>query len=300
MRTPAQRAFFATGRSYKTRQAIENGSMKKAIALLCVLVIALPIATFATRVNAQQDAQKEIERYRQMLADGNPAELLEFRGEDLWKEKRGPKNASLEACDLGLGPGNVAGVNAILPKHFADVDRVMDLESRIVHCQVTLQGFPLAELTKRPYSLGAAERQTDHEALTAYVVGQSRGAVVNVSQSHPKEKESYLRGEKMFFFKGGPYDFACATCHGTDGQRIRLQDLPNFQKTDNAQRAFTTWPAYRVSQGAMRTMQWRLFDCFRQQRFPELAFLSTASIDLITYMGVKAKDGKMDAPAIKR
>ncbi len=115
-----------------------------------------------------------------------------------------------------------------------------------------------------------------------------------------RKGESFLRGEKMFFFKGGPYDFACATCHGVDGQRIRLQDLPNFQKADNAQRAFTTWPAYRVSQGAMRTMQWRLLDCFRQQRMPEMEFLSQASIDLITYMGVKAKDGTMDAPAIKR
>ena len=43
-------------------------------------------------------------------------------------------------------------------------------------------------------------------------------------------------------------------------------------------------------------MQWRLLDCFRQQRMPELEFLSQASIDLITYMGVKAKDGTMDAP----
>ncbi len=268
-------------------------SVSVLIASLIAVISMLPVL-------AQQDAQKEIERYRQMLADGNPAELLEFRGEDLWKEKRGPKKASLEACDLGLGADKVVGVNAVLPKYFADIDRVMDLESRIVHCQITLQGFTMAELTKRPYSLAAAERQTDHEALTAYVVGQSRGATVNISQAHPKEKESYLRGEKMFFFKGGPYDFACATCHSVDGQRIRLQELPNFQKTDNAQRAFTTWPAYRVSQGAMRTMQWRLYDCFRQQRFPELAFLSPASIDLITYMGVKAKDGKMDTPAIKR
>jgi L-cysteine S-thiosulfotransferase len=271
--------------------------MKNILVSLVLAVMTLPIAMHG---NAQQDAQKEIERYRQLLADGNPAELLEFRGEDLWREKRGPKNASLESCDLGLGAGKVTGVNAILPKYFADVDSVMDLESRIVHCQVTLQGFAMAELTKRPYSLLVSERQTDHEALTAYIVGQSRGAVVNVSQSHAKEQESFLRGEKMFYFKGGPYDFACATCHGVDGQRIRLQDLPNFQKADNAQRAFTTWPAYRVSQGAMRTMQWRLYDCFRQQRFPELAFLSQASIDLITYMGVKAKDGKMDAPAIKR
>jgi sulfur-oxidizing protein SoxA len=271
--------------------------MKRHIAtLLAGMVISLSAMPLA----AQQDTQKEIERYRQLLADGNPAELLEMRGEALWKEKRGPKNVSLEQCDLGLGPGKVAGAYAQLPRYFKDTDRVMDAESRIVHCQIELQGLKREDLVKRPYSLSQGERQTDHEALTAYVVGVSRGVKVALPQSHVKEKESFLRGEKMFFFKGGPYDFACSTCHAVDGQRIRLQDLPNFQKADNAQRAFTTWPAYRVSQGAMRTMQWRLFDCFRQQRFPELAFLSQASVDLITYMGVKAQGGTMDSPAIKR
>ncbi len=249
---------------------------------------------------AQQDTQKEIERYRQLLADGNPAELLEMRGEGLWKQKRGPKNASLEQCDLGAGPGVVKGVAARLPRYFPDVDRVMDLEARLIHCQVTLQGLSYDELTKRPHSLAAGERQTDHEALVAYLYGQSRGAKVDLPQAHPKEIESFKRGEKIFFWKGGPYDFACSSCHAVDGQRIRLQELPNFDKPDNAQRAFTTWPAYRVSQGAMRTMQWRIYDCFRQQRFPEPKFLSQAVIDVITYMGVKGKGGTMDAPAIKR
>jgi sulfur-oxidizing protein SoxA len=265
------------------------------VALAVAGTLALP-----TLAVAQQDAQKEIERYRQLLADGNPAELLEMRGEGLWKQKRGPKNASLEQCDLGLGPGVVKGAYAKLPKYFADVDRVMDAETRLIHCQMTLQGFTEAELTRRPYSLSAGERQTDHEALTAYIVGQSRGMKVEVPQSHPKEIEAFKRGEKMFFWKGGPFDFSCSNCHAVDNQRIRLQDLPNFNNASNAQRAFTTWPAYRVSQGAMRTMQWRLFDCFRQQRFPELKFTSQASIDLITYMGVKANGGTMDAPAIKR
>ena len=52
--------------------------------------------------------------------------------------------------------------------------------------------------------------------------------------------------------------------------------------------------------GAVRTMQWRMYDCFRQQRFPELKYTSQTSIDLITYLGVKAKGGTMEAPAIKR
>jgi sulfur-oxidizing protein SoxA len=104
----------------------------------------------------------------------------------------------------------------------------------------------------------------------------------------------------MFFYRGGPHDFSCATCHAQTGRRIRLQDLPNLTSAADAKRAYATWPAYRVSQGEVRTMQWRMNDCFRQQRFPELVFGSEGSIALITYLARQAHGAGMDAPAIKR
>ena len=106
------------------------------------------------------------------------------------------------------------------------------------------------------------------EALVAYVTSESRGVKMNVALDHPQEREMYRLGEKMFFFRGGTHDFACATCHGEDGKRIRLQDLPNLTKNAGAQKAYTTWPAYRVSQGELRTFQWRLNDCFRSSASP--------------------------------
>ena len=262
---------------------------------------AFAAALLAPLAGSAQENQtlKEIERYREMLQDGNPAELMVAKGEDLWKKKRGPKNASLEACDLGLGPGVVKGAYAQLPRWFADTGEVMDFESRLVHCMVTLQGFERDKVIAKPFS-GAGQSATELESLTAYVVEESRGATIAIPQRHAQEVAAFQRGEKMFFYRGGPYDFSCATCHSVDGQRIRLQELPNLTKKEPAQRAFATWPAYRVSQGALRTMQWRLNDCFRQQRFPELKYTSQASIDLITFLGVNANGGKMDSPAIKR
>lgn len=267
---------------------------KSAIAI----ALGVSVLTMAPAI-AQTDTQAEIERYREMLQDGNPADLTVMKGEALWKEKRGPKKASLEKCDLGKGPGVVKGAYAELPRYFADVDAVMDAESRIVHCMVTLQGFDKAEVIKKPFS-GAGQKATDLEALAGYVVEESRGMPVNVPQNHPKEIAAYQRGERTFHYRAGPFDFSCASCHEGEGKRIRLQDLPDLTKPGPAQKAFTTWPAYRVSQGALRTMQWRMYDCFRQQRFPELKYGSQTSIDLITYLGVTAKGGKMDSPAIKR
>ncbi len=50
----------------------------------------------------------------------------------------------------------------------------------------------------------------------------------------------------------------------------------------------------------LRTFQWRLNDCFRQQRFPELKFTSEASIALTTFLARNANGAKFNAPAIKR
>ena len=269
--------------------------MNRLTPLACVLG-----ALAATAALAQQprSAVEEIERYRAALGEANPAELWEARGETLWKQQRGPKNASLEHCDLGLGPGVVKGAYAVLPKYFPDSDKVEDLESRLVTCMVTLQGFTPEDARKDPF--GGPGKKVPMDALVAYITSQSRGMTMNVALNHPKEREAYEVGKKIFFYRAGPHDFGCVTCHGADNQRIRLQDLPNLTKTADAQRAYGSWPAYRVSQGELRSFQWRLNDCFRQQRFPELEFVSPASIALTMFLARNSNGGVFDAPSIKR
>ena len=265
-------------------------------AIALIAICALPASAFA-QAKSSADA---IADYRASLQDGNPADLNAARGEGLWLQASGPKNASLKACDLGLGAGVVKGAVAQLPRYFADVGKVMDLESRLVHCMVTLQGANVNDFSAATVFSREGQRASSVEDLVAYIYDESRGMKIAIPQQHPQEKSAYARGKEVFYFKGGPYDFSCASCHGEDNKRIRLQDLPNLTKTKPAQDAFAQWPAYRVSQGAVRTMQWRLYDCFRQQRFPELQYLSQTSIDLITFMGVNANGGTMAAPAIKR
>lgn len=267
---------------------------------LGVLALGVAALLLAPPAQAQKSAADAIADYRASLQDGNPADLNAARGEALWKTPRGPRNATLQACDMGLGPGRVKGVAAVLPRHFADTGTVMDVEARLVHCMVTLQGFRREDFKPATVYSRDGEKATPVEDLVAYLYDESREVTIAIPQSHALEKASYERGRQMFYFKGGPYDFSCASCHSADNTRIRLQDLPNLTQREPARAAFSQWPAYRVSQGAVRTMQWRLYDCFRQQRFPELQYLSPASIDLITFMGVNANGGKMAAPAIKR
>lgn len=261
-----------------------------------ITVLLLSGLTCST-VLAQKTVSQGIEEYRAMLADGNPSELFEAKGEDLWKQKRGPKNASLEQCDLGKGVGQVKGVFVELPRYFVDTAKVQDLESRLLTCIETLQGLNAAEIAKTPFGKG---EQNNVTALATWISGESRGMKFNLSQEHVQEKTMYEVGKRLFYARGGTHDFSCSSCHGEDNKRIRLQDLPNLNKTAGASAGFGAWPAYRVSNGQMWSMQLRLNDCYRQQRFPYPLFASDATIALGVYLGVNAKGGESIAPAIKR
>lgn len=263
-----------------------------------LILFAMAAVATATSALAQTSATDEIAKYRQLLADGNPAELWEMRGEELWKKKAGPKNVSLEQCDLGKGPGVVKGAYVELPRYFKDAGKVMDLEQRLVYCRTNLQGLSVAEATKQPFA--STGKPSDIEAIVSYITAESRGMKMATPTDHPAEKAAYEAGKKIFFYRAGAHDFACATCHATDGQRIRLQELPNILNKQNAQAAYTTWPAYRVSQGEVRTMQHRLYDCFRQQRFPEPGYASDAITALTMFLAKNAEGGVYNAPALKR
>jgi sulfur-oxidizing protein SoxA len=260
-----------------------------------LVVLCLSLIPFTV---AAQDAKKEIEKYQQMLGEGSPAELWELEGEALWKKPQGPSNASLEKCDLGLGAGKVPGAYARLPRYFKDTDQVQDLESRLVSCMSALQGRSRAEATKRVF--GNADTPSELEYLVAWIVGQSRGHKMAAPVSHPKERASYELGKKVFFYRAGNWDFSCASCHGEADKRIRMQELPVLSEPAGAQLAYTTWPAYRVSSSQLKTMQWRINDCYRQMRFPEPEFASESTIALTHYLAVTAKGGAYRGPGTKR
>ena len=252
---------------------------------------------FASGSWAQKSAVQSIEEYRAMMADGNPAELFEAKGEDLWKAKRGPLKASLEQCDLGKGAGVVKGAFVELPRYFADTQRVQDLESRLLTCMEKLQGFNADEIAKTAFGRGEQNTVT---ALATWIAAESKGQKFNLPQNHVQEKVFYEVGKRLFFQRAGAHDFACASCHGEDGKRIRLQDLPNLTKNPGDGIGFAAWPAYRVSNGQMWGMQQRLNDCYRQQRFPFPGFGSDATVALGVYLGVNAQGAASVAPALKR
>jgi L-cysteine S-thiosulfotransferase len=251
--------------------------------------------------NAQDATEKEILRYREMISDpmSNPGYLNVDRGEALWAEKRGTKDVSLQACDLGEGPGKLEGAYAKLPRYFADADEVMDLEQRLLWCMENLQGLDTKDVLKRKFA--KTGETSDMEDLVAFIANKSNGMKVAPQLSHPKEKEMLAVGAAIFNRRSGTSDFSCATCHGEDGRRIRLQELPNFSEPSEAARAtVAAWPTYRVSQTQLRTMQHRLYDCYRQMRMPPPDYASEGLTALMMYMAKMGEGAEINVPSIKR
>jgi len=105
--------------------------MKKAL-------LTLPVALVVTGAIAAQAPEDVLDRLitksgnaayltqspqNRMMMPDNPAYMVADDGEKLFKEKRGPKNASLEECDFGEGPGVIKGAYVELPRYFPDTAR---------------------------------------------------------------------------------------------------------------------------------------------------------------------------------
>jgi sulfur-oxidizing protein SoxA len=274
---------------------------RAALSALGLMVLLAVGVSVAPAQQAADDSEKEIERYRAMINDpmANPGYLNVDRGEVLWKTARGANNVSLEKCDLGEGPGRLEGAYARLPRFFKDADRVMDLEQRLLWCMENTQKLDTKDVLARRF--GGPGRTSDMEDLVAFIANKSNGMKIDPQLTHAKEQEMLAVGEAMFFRRSSISDFSCATCHGEDGKRIRLQGLPNLSKPGKvAQETMASWPTYRVSQSQSRTMQHRLWDCYRQMRMPAPEYASDGLTALTVYLTSQAAGGEINVPSIKR
>lgn len=231
---------------------------------------------------------------QQMMPD-NPAYFVSEDGEALFTTPRGPNNVSLEGCDFGKGPGVLEGAYVEMPRYFEDTGKVMDLETRLVHCMTTLQGFaPDDPAVKKRHGSGS-----DMMKLQTYIAMQSNGMEWNPPLDHPAEKAMRDAGEALFYRKSGPMDFSCQTCHGAEGLRIRASVLPSVYSPEEWTKAIS-WPAERAGHQNVRSTQHRVRGCLWQMRHPGIIAGSDASIALISFWTDAARGQPAILPDLKR
>jgi len=229
-----------------------------------------------------------------MMAD-NPALWTMEDGKVLFHTPRGPNNLSLESCDFGKGAGVLAGAYTELPRYFPDTGRVMDLESRLVHCMSTIQGFPADDPALRLRD----GSNSDHMKLQTYIAAQSSGMPWNPPMGHPLEKSMRDAGEYIFYRRAGTMDFNCATCHTQSAKRIRASVLPNAAAPEEWTKA-VSWPAFRVGHDHVRSSQHRVRECYWQMRHAVPVGGSDATIALISYWTDLARGQPAILPDMKR
>jgi sulfur-oxidizing protein SoxA len=229
-----------------------------------------------------------------MMAD-NPALWTMEDGKALFHTPRGPNNVSLEGCDFGKGPGVLSGAYTELPRYFADTGKVMDLESRLVHCMITLQGFSADDPAVRVRD----GSNSDHMKLQTYIAAQSSGMPWNPPMKHPLEKAMRDAGEYIFYRRSGTMDFNCATCHTQTGKRVRASVLPDSSVPEEWTKA-VSWPAFRVGHDHVRSSQHRVRECYWQMRHAVPIGGSDATIALIAYWTDLARGQPAILPDMKR
>src|SRR3546814_12879216 len=103
----------------------------------------------------------------------------------------------------------------------------MDLESRLLYCMVNLQGLDAGKIKKNAIS-GKGEYSSDMESLVGFVVSASPGTTMQLPQSNPNERDAYARGKQICYFRAGPSDFCCPSCHSDQDHCILLQHIPDL------------------------------------------------------------------------
>jgi sulfur-oxidizing protein SoxA len=189
--------------------------------------------------NRRPTASRE---YRKMLEDGNPAELFEAKGEGLWKQKRGPRNATLEALRPGQGPGRGQGrlrrsCRATLPTPAA----CMDLETRLVALHGHAAGLRCGgDRASTPFGSG---EQANVTALATWVAADVARHALQPARRRTRRSAAATRSASACSSTAAARTTSpVPPATRRDGQRIRLQDLPNLTRNPGDGVGFAAWP----------------------------------------------------------
>ena len=124
---------------------------------------------------------------------------------------------------------------------------------------------------------GNGPKKSVMEAVVAWIASESRGMKMNVSLDNPKEKEAYEIGKKMFFYRAGPHDFSCATCHSHDGPSHPPAGPAETSPIRGTRSApIPPGPGTACPRAEVRTMQHRISTAIASSVSPSLGYASDA------------------------
>lgn len=232
---------------------------------------------------SMSDADKAM--YAELL-ESNPAEMDVAEGEQLFGDLIG---SEAYAKVLGVKEKD-------LPKHIAGFPRYVDSAKKVVTLAQTIQ-MAAASVGKPVPKLESKEMVK----MSAYVKSLANGQKTSIDiKANKHMAEMHKLGQAVFEERRGGRGLSCNSCHSADivGQRLRMQPLPDLGAKETA--AAGTWPAYRMTQSKMVTLDKRMQQCMKNALLAEIPLGSREIVALEVYVTNKTKGNQISIPSVKR
>ena len=205
----------------------------------------------------------------------NPGMFWVLDGEAQWRKKAGAADRACSDCHQSM-----KGVAARYPAFDPARGRPVSLEQRINLCRTGHQkAQPLAYESKELL------------ALTAYVARQSRGLPIKVAID-ARSKQFLEAGRQAFHRRQGQLNLACAQCHDDNwGKHLAGSVIPQAHPTG--------YPLYRLEWQTLGSLERRLRNCLTGMRAQAPDFGSDELVDLELFLMWRAREMKIEAPAVR-
>ena len=251
--------------------------------IILILALGFTIVTAGEQF-AMSDADRAM--YEEM-AENNPADIFVDGGDERLDETLGGDEALAKFLDVSEDdlPAYIAG----FPRYMKKLGAVVGLDQVIQALQAS-QGKVVNALDSE-----------ENSEMLAYVksLANDENTTVDVT-ANDEIKASYALGKKMYETKRGGRGFACTNCHaqGAAGTILRTQLLPSLGKAGTG----VTWPAYRMTESKMVTLQQRFQGCMSDAMQAPLPLGSKEMVALELYITTLAKEDNpiIAIPGLKR
>jgi len=209
----------------------------------------------------------------------NPGMLWVLDGATAWNRKTGTENKSCADCH-GDAASSMKGVAARYPAFNEALGRPVNLDQQINICRTDRQKAP-------PLAFESKELL----ALSAHVTRQSHDLPI-APPNDERIKPFVEAGRATFFRRQGQLNFSCSQCHD-DNWSGRLAGAPITQAHP------VGYPIYRLEWQNLGSLQRRLRNCMTGMRTEPYDFGSSDIVDLELYLKWRARDMKVEAPAVR-
>ena len=252
------------------------------------ITVALVCLALLSSLNAEEKlsmSEADKKMYAELL-ESNPAEMEVAEGEQLFGELAGTANY---AKMLGVKEKD-------LPKTIASFPRYVESAKKVVTLAQTIQ--MAAAANEKPVPKLESKEMVK---MSAYVKSIANGQKTSIDVKANKHMVEMMKlGQQVFEERRGGRGLSCNNCHSMDivGQRLRMQPLPDLGAKETA--AAGTWPAYRMTQSQMVTLDKRMQQCMKNALLAEIPLGSREIVALEVYVTNKTKGNPINVPSVKR